>query len=74
MPRAWSVSGRATYVFQHAHPSAHCTTPYVSWEEEMGKGEGEGGREEEEGGRAPAQGRAGGGGATVEASTSDAPA
>ena len=46
---------------------------HVSWEEEMGKGEGEGGREDKEGGRAPAQGRAGGGGATVEASSSDAP-
>ena len=24
----WSVSGRPTYVFQHAHPSAHATAPW----------------------------------------------
>ena len=28
MQRAQSVSGRPTYVFQHAHPSAHATTPW----------------------------------------------
>ena len=25
---AWSPSGRPTYVFQQAHPSAHATTPW----------------------------------------------
>ena len=28
MPRTWSVAGRPTYVFQHAHESAHHTTPW----------------------------------------------